>query len=130
MNFISVNIPTRKSLYKETRDFYIKNLNFLPRNENEYMLVNESYPCVALYLQQHKKNKQTTETQLTFHIEKNLPSFCKRLRDFGIEVEVVTDMCGNQYSASFNDPSDNLIYIYCDTLEDENNETVDTLTID
>ena len=63
-------------------------------------------------------------------MSKNLPSIAKRIKDAGVEVEVVTDMLRLNYVARFTDPDDNAIQISCDNIVDDNGESFDVSMID
>lgn len=67
---------------------------------------------------------------LSFIVSKNLPSIARRIKDFGIDVEIVTDMLEMKYAARFSDPAENFIQIFCDNIIDDSGVYFDVSIID
>jgi hypothetical protein len=132
MNRIIFSIPVRKNNFDETRDFYINKLGFTKFEDESIgmFFVNIDYPCAAIRLVQKKKSTQQEDVFLSFRLEKNLPSYCRNLQKIGINVELVASRFQTSFSASFNDPADNLIIVHCDTVEDDSGETFEFLIAD
>lgn len=130
MNLLILEIPTKSEKHQETRDFYINNLEFHPKRENEDFLINSNFQNIALHLKPQKKYKGSKSIVLSFNLEKNLPSHCSKLRKSGVEIEIVTDMLESVYVSQITDPSDNCISFSSDSLIDDSGEKAEVLTID
>lgn len=126
--FMFFHIPVSRVKVDEVRDFYKNILGF--DSDFEGALVNGGYPGVGLYFKPAKRQKKSDSTVLSFIVSKNLPSIAKRIKDAGVEVEVVTDMLRLNYVARFTDPDDNAIQISCDNIVDDNGESFDVSMID
>lgn len=126
--FMFFHIPVAKVKIDEVREFYKNILGF--DLEFEGAIVNGEYPRVGLYFYPEKRQKKGGSTILSFIVSKNLPSIAKRVKDFGIDVEIVTDMLRLNYAARFSDPADNAVQISCDNIVDDNGESFAVSMID
>jgi hypothetical protein len=130
MNTLITTIQVYKGKYDENFIFYNEKLKFNPSEKDEFLLMNSDYPGAAIRLVATKKQKQKEDCQLSFFLEKNLPSYCKYLQSMGVEIEVATDRFNSKYVASFSDLSNNLILVHCNNFEDDAGEVFDVLTFD
>lgn len=126
--FMFFHIPVSKVKIDEVRDFYKNILGF--DSDFESALVNGEYPRVGLYFYPEKRQKRSDSTVLSFIVSKNLPSIARRIKNYGVDVEIVTDMLRLNYAARFADPADNAIQISCDNIVDDNGESFDVSMID
>lgn len=126
--FVFFHIPVAKAKVDEVREFYKNALGF--DLDFEGALVSSEYPRVGLQFFPDKRQKRSGSTVLSFIVSKNLPSIARRIKDFGIDVEIVTDMLEMKYAARFSDPAENFIQIFCDNIIDDSGVYFDVSIID
>lgn len=125
MNHLRYSIPADKRKCDETIDFYKKHFGFISASDSESTLISPLYKNVEINIYPSKVSKQKETSYLSFYTEKDFSEFRKIINDLGIKVDIKPDssMHGVRYIATLNDPSGNLVKIYCKALEDDNNKT-------
>lgn len=73
-------------------------------------------------------NEQDREAIYEFFVEKNFPSFCERLREHGVEFDMLAHTPGG-YFARVLDPSGNPIEITSESFEDDLNVDISNWSI-
>ena len=69
-------------------------------------------------LGENRRNQEDRLAIYEFSVEKNFPSFCQRLREHGVEFDMLAHTHGG-YFARVLDPSGNLVEITSESVEDD-----------
>jgi predicted enzyme related to lactoylglutathione lyase len=129
MKKIFFYIPIHKSKLSECLNFYSDNFDFKKKLENDFHLTNDEYPGIGFGFI-FEKNHKVENCYLFLEIEKNLPSLCQKIKLNGYDVDVIENISGKGFTARVNDPSGNLVQIYCSTLCDDFGSSFEISTID
>jgi predicted enzyme related to lactoylglutathione lyase len=129
MNKIFFSIPITKLKYQECIDFYSKNFGFKRKSEDDFYLTNEEYPGIGLGFI-YEKNHKSENCYLFFEIEKNLPSLFQKIKSNGHDIDIIENISTEGYTARVNDPSGNLVQIYCSSIFDEFGSSFEVLKFD
>jgi catechol 2,3-dioxygenase-like lactoylglutathione lyase family enzyme len=119
MRPFTIHIPMlrKKGMPEKMTAFYENALGYEPDPEMDVLRI-PGHQDLAVTFKYSDAAPKRTAALYEFFVEKNFPSFCERLKNKGVEFDLVARTPGF-YIARIVDPSGNSIEVICEDFEDE-----------